>query len=167
MKYILTLLFFFGLGIHNIDAQTFQVYSLEGSVDSLDHRGKVKSQIYFKQVLDSTTCIKVNEGSTITLLHEQNQRLYTINKPVKGEIGKLINQKQECTVKNLSKRYLTYLLSRMTQSKSAMPRQVAQNRMGKSTNAFRGNGKDSLACDSTMCDSTICDSTMCDSLLKQ
>lgn len=160
MKKILTFLIFLVCCINSIDAQTFTVFSIQGSVDSLDRKGKPSSQIRYKQELDSATCIRVNENSKITFIHKQNHRLYTINKPVKGEIAKLIYQ-EECSIKNLSKQYLKYLLNRMAHNKQL---RASYNYMGRTASSYRGDDPDSLMCDSTCMDSIWVDSTACKTL---
>ena len=132
---------------------------IQGVDGSLDHKGKPTSQVYYLQELDSTTCIRVNENSKITFIHKQSHRLYTINKPVEGTIAKLIDQ-EECSIKNLSKQYLKYLLNRMAHTKQPIPR---NNYMARTASTYRGDDADSLTCDSVYMDSINARKMECDS----
>ena len=112
MKRILTLLFLVGIFVSGIQAQAYTVVEIKGTIDSLDNRGRAQKVIRLNQSLNPSTQIRINTKSRIKLVDQKNQKMFTFENEGSGKISKFILEEQ-CTIRNLSKQYLTYLLNRM------------------------------------------------------
>lgn len=145
MKHILSLLFFFLAFAFTTQAQTYAVYSMQGDVRLVQNKKSVPMQLH--QNIQATDNVIVPATGKLILLDKSNRKLFTINKPYNGTVSHLIADNTRCSMKNLSKQYLRYLVGQMS-GKGVIEKRSTY--MDRTASVYRGGDIDSTATDSTI-----------------
>lgn len=145
MKHILSLIFFFLAFAFTTQAQTYAVYSMQGDIRLVQNKKSVPMQLH--QNIQATANIIVPATGKLILLDKSNRKLFTINKPYSGIVSHLIADNTRCSMKNLSRQYLRYLVGQMS-GKGVIEKRSTY--MDRTASAYRDVEMDSTTTDSAI-----------------
>lgn len=91
-------------------AQSYVVYSVVGTAKM--QNGKTMVPLRPRKMVTTQTKIQIAEESSVTIIDEQNSKLYMFTSPGVNTVGQLINQSKTHT-KYLSKHYVSYIVKQM------------------------------------------------------
>lgn len=145
MKHLLSLLFFLLAFAFTAQAQSYAVFSVRGDVRIV--HDKKSTPIKLRQDIQASDRVVVPATGKLILLDKANSKLFTINKPYSGTVSQLIADNSRCSMKNLSKQYLRYLIGQMS-GKGVIETRTCY--MDRTASAYRDVEMDSTATDSTI-----------------
>lgn len=145
MKHLLSTLFLFIAFAIASNAQSYSVFSVRGDVRVV--KGKATAPIKLRQELEAQSRVAIPSTGKLILLDKANSKLYTINKPYSGTIANLLADDARCSMKNLSRQYLRYLVNQMA-GKGVIETRTCY--MDRTASAYRDVEPDSTATDSTI-----------------
>lgn len=145
MKHVLSILFLLLAFALSAQAQTYAVFSVRGDVRMMNNKKSIPLKL--RQDIHASDNVIVPATGKLILLDKGNSKLFTINKPYSGTVSKLIADNTRCSMKNLSKQYLRYLIGQMS-GKGIIETRTCY--MDRTASAYRD-----VEMDSTVTDSTI------------
>lgn len=145
MKHLLSIIVFLLTFAFTSQAQTYAVFSVRGDVRLVQN--KKSAPIKLRQCIQASDNVVVPATGKLILLDKANSKLFTINKPYSGAVSQLIADNTRCSMKNLSKQYLRYLIGQMS-GKGVIETRTCY--MDRTASAYRDVEMDSTATDSTI-----------------
>ena len=120
-------------------AQSYTVYSVIGSAKV--QNGKQMVPLKPRKMVTAQTKIQIGEESAVTIIDEQNAKLYSFTLKGMNTVGQLISQSKN--PKSLSKQYMSYLVKQMF-ADGSQKMSHPDTYMQATATAYRSTSNDSL-----------------------